>query len=74
MGSMEAYGAAKARIFEKQTGSDFAILNADDPASTPYAPTKPKVFWFSRKQRVAQGAFSGAKKLFFATTARKKSF
>jgi UDP-N-acetylmuramoylalanine--D-glutamate ligase len=56
-GSMEAYGAAKARIFEKQTSSDFAILNADDPASTPYAPTKPKVFWFSRKQRVAQGAF-----------------
>lgn len=56
-GSMEAYAAAKARIFEKQTTSDFAVLNADDPASTPYAPTKPKVFWFSRKQRVAQGAF-----------------
>lgn len=56
-GSMEAYGAAKARIFEKQTAADFAILNADDPASTPYAPTKPKLFWFSRKQRVAQGAF-----------------
>ena len=56
-GSMEAYAAAKARVFEKQTTSDFAVLNADDPASTPYAPTKPKVFWFSRKQRVAQGAF-----------------
>jgi len=56
-GSMEAYGAAKARIFDKQTSADFAIVNADDSASTPYAPTKPKVFWFSRKQRVAQGAF-----------------
>jgi UDP-N-acetylmuramoylalanine--D-glutamate ligase len=56
-GSMEAYAAAKARIFEKQTTDDFAVLNADDPASTPYAPAKPKVFWFSRKQRVAQGAF-----------------
>src|SRR5215475_6142896 len=56
-GSMEAYGAAKARIFEKQTAADFAVLNADDPASTPYAPTKPRLFWFSRKQRVAQGAF-----------------
>jgi UDP-N-acetylmuramoylalanine--D-glutamate ligase len=56
-GSMEAYGAAKARIFEKQTATDFAILNADDPASTRYAPTKPKLFWFSRKRRVAQGAF-----------------
>ena len=56
-GSMEAYAAAKARIFQNQTTADVAILNADDPASTPYAPTKPKVFWFSRKQRVAQGAF-----------------
>ena len=56
-GSLEAYGAAKARIFEKQTAADFAVLNADDPASMSYAPSKPKVFWFSRKQRVAQGAF-----------------
>jgi UDP-N-acetylmuramoylalanine--D-glutamate ligase len=56
-GSMEAYGAAKARIFEKQTAADFAVLNADDPASTPYAPSTPKILWFSRKQRVAQGAF-----------------
>src|SRR5262249_49694330 len=55
-GSMEAYGAAKARIFENQTADDFAVVNADDPVSTPYAPTKPKLFWFSRKQRVAQAA------------------
>ncbi|HEY2459746.1 MAG TPA: UDP-N-acetylmuramoyl-L-alanine--D-glutamate ligase [Candidatus Acidoferrum sp.] len=53
----EVYGAAKARIFENQTEMDAAILNADDPATTPYAPTRPRVFWFSRKQRVAQGAF-----------------
>jgi UDP-N-acetylmuramoylalanine--D-glutamate ligase len=33
------------------------VLNADDPATTPYAPSKPQLFWFSRKQRVAQGAF-----------------
>lgn len=64
-GSMEAYGAAKARIFEKQTAADFAILNADDAASTPYAPTKPKVFWFSRKQRVAQGAFLRGQEITF---------
>lgn len=64
-GSMEAYAAAKARIFEKQTAADFAILNADDPASTPYAPTKPKVFWFSRKQRVAQGAFLRGEEIVF---------
>jgi UDP-N-acetylmuramoylalanine--D-glutamate ligase len=30
-GSMEAYAAAKARIFENQTEDDFAVVNADDP-------------------------------------------
>src|SRR5262249_18263050 len=64
-GSMEAYGAIKALIFENQTALDFAILNADDPASTPYAPAKPKVFWFSRKQRVAQGAFLRGEEIIF---------
>jgi UDP-N-acetylmuramoylalanine--D-glutamate ligase len=64
-GSMEAYATAKARIFEKQTAADFAILNADDPASTPYAPSRPKVFWFSRKQRVAQGAFLRREEIVF---------
>jgi len=55
--TLEAYGAAKARIFENQAETDSAVLNADDPATLPYAPTKPHVYWFSRKQRVAQGAF-----------------
>jgi len=55
--TLEAYGAAKARIFENQTEADSAVLNADDPATKPYAPAKPHVYWFSRKQRVAQGAF-----------------
>jgi UDP-N-acetylmuramoylalanine--D-glutamate ligase len=30
--SVEAYGAAKARIFENQEATDFAVINADDPA------------------------------------------
>ena len=55
--SMELYSKAKARIFENQCEEDFAILNADDPNATPLAPTRPQVYWFSRKQRVAQGAF-----------------
>jgi UDP-N-acetylmuramoylalanine--D-glutamate ligase len=29
--SVEAYGAAKARIFENQTAGDWAVINADDP-------------------------------------------
>jgi UDP-N-acetylmuramoylalanine--D-glutamate ligase len=55
--TLEAYGAAKARIFENQTEADSAVLNADDPATKPHAPAYPHVYWFSRKQRVAQGAF-----------------
>jgi UDP-N-acetylmuramoylalanine--D-glutamate ligase len=55
--SMSAYGAAKARIFENQTEEDAAILNADDHAVTLYAPARPRVYWFSRKQRVAEGAY-----------------
>jgi UDP-N-acetylmuramoylalanine--D-glutamate ligase len=30
--SVDAYGAAKARIFENQTSDDWAVINADDPA------------------------------------------
>jgi UDP-N-acetylmuramoylalanine--D-glutamate ligase len=55
--TMEAYGRAKSRIFANQTEHDFAVLNADDAGTTPYAPTRPQVYWFSRKQRVGQGAF-----------------
>jgi UDP-N-acetylmuramoylalanine--D-glutamate ligase len=54
--TMAAYGAAKARIFENQTAEDFAVLNADDGASAAYAPSRPPVFWFSRKTDVNQGA------------------
>jgi UDP-N-acetylmuramoylalanine--D-glutamate ligase len=55
--TMEAYAAAKARLFENQTGEDAAILNADDPALQPYRPSSSRVYWFSRKQPVAEGAF-----------------
>jgi len=54
--TMEAYAAAKARIFENQTELDAAILNADDAASAKYAPKKAQVFWFSRLKTVKQGA------------------
>lgn len=56
-GSFEAYGRAKARLFENQTEEDVAILNADDPAIARYAPSRPRVFWFSRQKRVASGCF-----------------
>jgi len=65
--SMELYRKAKARIFENQGEEDFAILNADDPGTTPLAPTRPHVYWFSRKQRAAQGAFLRGDDIVFRT-------
>jgi UDP-N-acetylmuramoylalanine--D-glutamate ligase len=56
-GSFEAYGRAKARMFENQTERDAAVLNADDPQVTPLAPARPRIYWFSRTKRVASGAF-----------------
>jgi UDP-N-acetylmuramoylalanine--D-glutamate ligase len=63
--TMEAYGAAKARLFENQTGEDAAVLNAGDAATTPYAPSLPRLYWFSRKQRVAQGAYVRGEEIVF---------
>jgi UDP-N-acetylmuramoylalanine--D-glutamate ligase len=54
--TMEAYLAAKARLFENQTELDAAVLNADDAPTVGHTPKKPQVFWFSRKQAVKQGA------------------
>ncbi len=33
------------------------MINADDPASAERAPSRPQVFWFSRKKRVVSGAY-----------------
>jgi len=53
-----AYVAAKARIFENQTASDYAILNADDETCVKMAAgVKSQVRWFSRRKEVQQGAF-----------------
>ncbi len=56
-GSMEAYAAAKARIFENQRREDAAVMNADDPPSARYAPSRPRLYWFSRNKEVPRGAF-----------------
>ena len=56
-GSIEAYGRAKARMFENQTAEDAAVINADDAVAPQYAPAGPRVFWFSREKRVASGCY-----------------
>jgi len=71
--TLEAYARAKARIFENQTEADSAILNADDPATTPLAPAKPHLYWFSRKQRVAQGAFVRGNEIVFRHDGREEA-
>jgi UDP-N-acetylmuramoylalanine--D-glutamate ligase len=54
--TLEAYAAAKARLFENQTELDAAVMNLDDEPSRAYQPKRAQVFWFSRKQSVEQGA------------------
>ena len=56
--TFEIYTEAKARIFENQQGSDFAVLNADDPTCVAMgARTRAQVFWFSRHKEVQQGTW-----------------
>lgn len=61
-----AYTDAKARIFENQQPTDFAVLNADDRTCVELASrTHAKVFWFSRKKEVSQGAHVREGRIFF---------
>src|SRR5271167_403308 len=67
--TFEAYTDAKARIFENQRGGDFAVLNADDPATAGLADrTQAQVFWFSRKKEVEQGAYVHDGRILFRDT------
>jgi UDP-N-acetylmuramoylalanine--D-glutamate ligase len=54
--TFEAYVDAKARVFENQTGDDFAVLNEDDPTCVSLGSrTRAQVFWFSRRKAVKLG-------------------
>jgi UDP-N-acetylmuramoylalanine--D-glutamate ligase len=56
--TFENYAAAKARIFENQTASDFAVLNADNPPCFAMAAiAKAPVYWFSRTREIERGTF-----------------
>jgi UDP-N-acetylmuramoylalanine--D-glutamate ligase len=60
------YVDAKARIFENQQASDFSVLNVDDPTCAELSGrTRAKVFWFSRKSEVNQGAYMRGGRIFF---------
>jgi UDP-N-acetylmuramoylalanine--D-glutamate ligase len=70
--TMDVYAAAKARIFEKQTESDFAVLNADDPGTVRLAPKRPQNYWFSRKKQVLQGAYLRGEEIVFRTSKQEE--
>jgi UDP-N-acetylmuramoylalanine--D-glutamate ligase len=55
--TLAGYAQAKARIFLAQTGSDYAVLNADDAACREIATAaRGQLCWFSRTQPLDCGA------------------
>ena len=57
-GTMAEYIRLKKRIFENQTAEDYAVLNMDDPELMKMVPDlKAQVAFFSRTQKVENGAF-----------------
>lgn len=56
--TMENYIAAKCNVFINQDGSDYTILNADDPETAKLGPrAKSRVLFFSRKKELPEGAY-----------------
>jgi UDP-N-acetylmuramoylalanine--D-glutamate ligase len=56
--TFEIYADAKARIFENQQSSDFAVLNADDPTCVAMGSrARAQAFWFSRQKEVERGTW-----------------
>jgi UDP-N-acetylmuramoylalanine--D-glutamate ligase len=54
--TLEAYAAAKARIFENQEAADWAVVNADDPAVLRLArPSRAAHRLFARSSRIEEG-------------------
>ncbi len=57
-GTFENYVSMKERIFARQTGEDYLVLNADDHAAQQAAArARSQVLWFSRSKVVRRGAF-----------------
>lgn len=57
-GTFENYALAKERIFAAQAGSDFVVLNADNPRAAEAAKRAPsQVYWFSRLNAVPVGSW-----------------
>ncbi|MBX9603776.1 MAG: UDP-N-acetylmuramoyl-L-alanine--D-glutamate ligase [Bryobacteraceae bacterium] len=63
--TMEAYSAAKRRLFETQDESGFAVLNSDDAIVASYAKhTRAKPVWFSFRDEQPHGMFFRGEQLY----------
>ncbi len=68
------YYRAKARLFENQEVSDFAVVNADDPIVMEFARrARVTPMPFSRSQRLAEGAFLDKGELILARSGRSET-
>jgi len=74
-GTMEAYGAAKARIAANQTEDDYLIVNIDDPGARALAAnTKAKVIPFSKSAVPAAGAWLDGSRIMLRDTCGEEHF
>jgi UDP-N-acetylmuramoylalanine--D-glutamate ligase len=76
-GTFAKYAAAKAKITEQQDADDFLILNAEDKETQmvaaprfqrkdgPHGRTRARIFWFSGRRPVKQGAFVHGESVLF---------
>lgn len=71
--TFEKYAATKARIFENQAPSDFAVLNADSETCVAMGEKlKVPVYWFSRLKEVGRGAFASNGRIFWRDQAGER--
>ncbi len=72
--TFQAYVDAKARIFENQQASDFAVLNTDDPACVALKDkVKSSLCWFSRKHAVETGAYLKDDQIIFRQNGKEQA-
>ncbi len=73
-GSFENYAAIKGRITLRQTEEDFLVLNAEDkPTQMVAARSRARVYWFSPKRQIKQGAFVHGESILFTPAEGKRS-
>jgi UDP-N-acetylmuramoylalanine--D-glutamate ligase len=73
--SYQEYIDAKLRIFENQTGDDFAVVNRDDALVWKYTQDlKSHIFPFSRKQELEEGIFHHDGVITFRHNGHEESF